>query len=396
MTPPAETRPSRASRTTRTTRTTRAGRTSSSAASSPAGGATGGARGDATGDAAEPNIHLVRGDDPSLTAQATRTLVDRLVGERDPALVVEEHGTAEELDVGAVVDACTTPPFLVDRRVVIVRDAGRLNAADAARLDDVIHAPLPEVHLVLVAGGGTMPQALVKAVSAAGGVVDAAAGRGRDRDLWVAQRIREGPVSLDAAAARRLEAHLGEDLGRLAGMLETLAASFGAGATISEDDLEPFLGEAGAVPPWELTDAIDAGDVAGALSSLRRMLTAGGRHPLAVMASIQTHFSNLLRLDGAQVSSVADAAALIGTRSDFVARKALARARDFGSERIAHAVTYLADADLDLKGRTALPGDVVLEILVARLARLTRSRPSATGTSRGGRSASSKPVGSRR
>ena len=43
--------------------------------------------------------------------------------------MVEEFGGpgAEQLDVGAVIDACTTPPFLVERRVVVVRDAGQLN-----------------------------------------------------------------------------------------------------------------------------------------------------------------------------------------------------------------------------------------------------------------------------
>lgn len=336
------------------------------------------------------HVHLVRGDDPALVAQATRVLVDRLAAGYDPSWVVEEHGTAEELDVGAVVDACTTPPLLVDRRVVVVRDVGRLHAPDAARFDEIVRAPLPDVHLVLVAGGGTIPQSLVKAVGAAGGIVETSAGRGRDRDRWVARQIHGGPVSLDAAAARRLEAHLGEDLGRLAGVLETLAASFGEGATVSERDLEPFLGEAGTVPPWELTDAIDEGDVATALRSLRRMLTAGGRHPLAVMASIEAHFSNLLRLDGAEVASAADAAALLGTRSEFVARKALARARALGSERIAQAVSYLAEADLDLKGRTALPGDLVVEILVARLGRLARTRSSGVTAAHGGPSGPSR------
>jgi hypothetical protein len=47
--------------------------------------------------------------------------------------VVEEHGGpgAPDLDVGIIIDALTTPPFITDRRVVVVRDAGRLVAADA-------------------------------------------------------------------------------------------------------------------------------------------------------------------------------------------------------------------------------------------------------------------------
>lgn len=317
--------------------------------------------------------YLVRGDDPILVAQAARRVVDELVGTRDPSLVVEEHGTGEELDAGAVVDACTTPPFLVDRRVVVVRDAGRLGTADAARIAEALAEPLPDVQLVLLAGGGTVPQALVKAVGSVGEVVDASAGRGRDRGRWVAERLRQAPVRLDPMAARRLEEHLGEDLGRLEGLLDVLAAGFGAGAHVSAEDVEPFLGEAGAVPPWDLTDAIDAADVPRALAVLHRMLSAGGRPPPVLLATLHNHFSAMLRLDGADVVSPEDAAALLGVKSAFVAKKALERARRLGSERIGQAVDLIAEADVDIKGRTALPGDVVLEILVARLARLPRT-----------------------
>jgi len=313
-------------------------------------------------------VHLVRGDDPALVAQAARALLERLVGDLDPSLVVEEHHAGDELDVAAVLDACTTPPFLVDRRVVVVRDAGRLAAGDAARIAEALADPLPSVHLVLVSGGGTIPPVLVKA--AGNGVVDASAGRGRDRGRWLAEQLRRSPVKLEAAAARRLEEHLGEDLGRLAGLLESLAAAYGEGATVGLAALEPFLGEAGAVPPWELTDAIDAGDVPGALRALRRLLGAGRAAPL-VVATLHGHFSNMLRLDGADVRSGEDAAALLGTRSPFVAKKALDRARLLGSERIGQAVTLVAAADLDVKGMTALPPELVLEILVARLCRLS-------------------------
>lgn len=327
-------------------------------------------------------VHLVRGEDPALVGQAARTLVDRLAGNLDPSLVVEEHGVGDELDVAAVVDACMTPPFLVDRRIVVVRDAGRLGATDAARLAEALENPLPSVHVVLVAGGGTVPAALVKLATAGGEVLDASAGRGRDRGRWVAEQLRHAPVKLDAGASRRLEEHLGEDLGRLAGLLESLAAAYGEGATVNLTALEPFLGEAGAVPPWELTDAIDAGEVADALRALHRLLAAGRAAPV-VVATLHSHFSNMLRLDGADVVSSDDAAALLGARSPFVAKKALDRARQLGSERIGQAVTLVADADLDVKGVTGLSPELVLEVLVARLARLSRTRGATPTVARG-------------
>jgi DNA polymerase-3 subunit delta len=284
--------------------------------------------------------------------------------------------------VGVVVDAFTTPPFLVDRRIVVVRDAGRLTAADATRLVAALAEPPASVHLVLVGGAGTVPASLVKAVQAAGTVVDASAGRGRDRSRWIGDHVRSGPVRLDAAAMRRLEDHLGEDLGRLAGLLESLAAAFGEGASLGVEEVTPFLGGAGAVPPWDLTDAVDAGDVGGALRALHRMLGPGGRAAPLIVSIIHTHFSNMLRLDGAEARSGEDAAAVLGARSAFVAKKALERSRQLGSDRIAQAIEWIADADLDVKGTTGLAPELVLEVLVARLARLSGRGRAGSGARR--------------
>ena len=73
--------------------------------------------------------------------------------------MVEEFGGpgVDQFDVGAVVDACMTPPFLVERRIVVVRDAGQLTAPDAKRLVAYLGDPLPTTVLVLVGGGGTVP-----------------------------------------------------------------------------------------------------------------------------------------------------------------------------------------------------------------------------------------------
>ncbi len=325
---------------------------------------------------AEPTVWLVRGDDPSLVAQAAHRLVQRLSEGSDPALVVEEHGGvgADELDVGAVIDACTTPPFFGDRRVVVVRDAGRLNAAAAGRLVGYLEDPVPTTRLVLVGGGGTVPAPLVKAISGRKGILDASPGTGRDRRAWMAEQVRGGPVDLSAGALARLTGHLGDDLGRLSGLLETLAAAYGEGASVGEAELEPFLGEAGGVPPWELTDAVDEGATAPALGALRRMLGPGGRGAPEVIGILARHYANMLRLDGAGADSAEAAAHLLGVRHPFAAKKALGQAQRLGSEAIGRAVLLVADADLDVKGQTALPSELVMEVLVARLSRLVRRR----------------------
>jgi DNA polymerase-3 subunit delta len=149
---------------------------------------------------------------------------------------------------------------------------------------------------------------------------------------------------------------------------------YGTGASVGVEELEPFLGAAGSVPPWELTDAINAGSSVEALAALHRMLGAGGRAAPEIVAILHRHFSSMLRLDGAEVAGEEDAARLLGVRSPFVAKKALAQVQRLGSERVGRAITLVADADLDVKGRTALPPELILEVLVARLSRLVPGR----------------------
>jgi DNA polymerase III subunit delta len=319
-------------------------------------------------------VYLVKGGDASLVAQAAHALTERLVDGGDPSLMIEEFGGpgVDQFDIGVVIDACTTPPFLVARRVVVVREAGQLTASDAKRLVAYLAEPLESTALVLVGGGGTVPQALTKAVSSAGEVVDTSVGTGKARSQWLADHLKGGPVRLDAPATARLSGHLGDDMGRLAGLLDTLAAAYGIGATVTLDDLEPFLGEAGSLAPWDLTDAIDAGDAAKALGVLHRMLTAGESHPLVVMSVLHRHYRQMLRLDGSGVTSSEQAAEVLGLRSPFPAKKALAQSRRLGTARIARAIQLLAEADLDVRGSTALSGELVLEVLVARLSRLVR------------------------
>jgi DNA polymerase-3 subunit delta len=343
-------------------------------------------------DRAPASAYLVRGDEPALVAQALTDLLAEVLDGRDPATAVEEHGAGGlDIEVDRVVDALTTPPFLVDRRVVVVRDAGRLLAVDGARIAACLDAPVEGVVLVLAAGGGSVPAALSGAVQKKGKLVDSDPGRGRARTQWIGEQLRAAPVRLDARAAARVGEHLGQDLGRLRSLVDSLAAAYGEGAAVDEEQLTPFLGEAGSVAPWDLTDAIDAGDAAGALDALTRLLGPGAVHPLAVMGILHRHVQAMLRLDGSSVTTPEEAAALLGTRSVFPARKALEQGRRLGAARIGRAVILLAEADLDLRGRTGLDDRTVLEVLVARLARL-----SAGGEDRGGRRGARAGAGRRR
>ncbi|MDA8379441.1 MAG: DNA polymerase III subunit delta [Actinomycetota bacterium] len=357
--------------------TRRSGASPSGAPSTPRGGGDASLRPDAP-------VYLVRGGDPPLVDQSLRSLVERLVGDDDPALVVEEHGanTGEDLDIDAVLDALATPAFLAARRIVVVRGAGRIDAQGARRIVEHLGEPATTV-LVLAAGSGTIPRPLVAKVDAVGAVVDAEAGTGGRRRQWLAERLSSAPVHLSADAASLVDKHLGGDLARLEGLVAILASAYGQGARLGAPEVAPFLGGAGEVAPWVLTDAVDKGETAAAVAFAARMVDAGGMHALQVIAILHRHFESMLRLDGLTIAGAQEAAEALGVRSAFVAGKALEQSRRLGSDRVAQAITLLARADLDCKGASALAPDVVIEVLVARLSQLVRSAPSSAARRRG-------------
>lgn len=331
-------------------------------------------------------IVFVKGDDESLVSQALRRRVDELVGDGDRSLMVEEVTEAHysddgEVEITPLVNAARTPPFLTERRVVIGRNLGLFTKADqVAPLVELLGDPLDTTDLVLVweKGGasnrlGAVPKKLRDAMKQAGVEEIDAAPKGRGRKSLLDERLGTAAVVLDASAKRAIADRLGDEVGRVEAILDVLHSAFGEGARLTAADVEPFLGSAAAVPPWELTDAIDGGDIGLALDKLHRLTEGGGWHPLQVLATLHTHYQRVLGLDGAPAADERSAAAHLGmTGSTFPARKALSLSKRLGTERLATVIGLLAQADLDVRGASGADETATLDVLVARLARLSR------------------------
>jgi DNA polymerase-3 subunit delta len=316
-------------------------------------------------------IHLLTGNDESLLRTAATSLIDELVGDGDRAMMVDEFD-GDEYELRAVVDAAQTPPFLTDKRVVVARGMGRFNADDLTGLLAYLENPLDSSDLVLLAGGGTLSPKLSPAVKKAGTVTATAVGnRASDRQDFVRDRVAEAGIRLDGPAQVLLVDWLGENVSQLDGVLTAVAAAYGPTQKLGRDEIEPFLGEAGGLPPWDLTDAIDKGDTRRALDVLGRMMRGGGRHPLQLMSTLHSHYAAIAKLDGTDAHSKNDAEQITGLKG-FRAAKTLDNYTRLGGDMTRRAVDLLAAADLDLRGDSDLDDELVMEVLVARLSKLRR------------------------
>jgi len=329
-----------------------------------------------------PSVAVV-GTDPTMVYDAVHNVVARALGDLDPSFALQDFTAKDVTASGAdpviskVMEALNTPAFLASRRVVVLRDAHLLVVEEVAQLLEWMASPAPDAFLVL-AVVATKSNKLVKA---AGEVVEVNVGsRAPDRISFVEEKLAEYRVSIDKSAAQRIVAKIGDDVARIDALARTLSSIYG-NAQLTYDHIEPYLGDAGDVPEWDLTDAIDSGDATKSITVARRMLDSKSRAGLQIVNILQRHYLHMARLEGSGVHSDADAAALLSIHK-YPAGKLLRVAQRLGPKRIATAVHWITRADMDLKGGVSYGGkdlgtdlDVteltVIEVLVARLARMS-------------------------
>jgi len=329
-----------------------------------------------------PSVCVV-GSDATMVYDAVHNVVASALGDLDPSFALQDF-TAKDVTLGSgestlprVMEALNTPPFLVERRVVVVRDAQLLVADEVQQLTEWMSSPAPGTVLI-VAVVGTKASRLAKSASE---VVEVNVGsRVADRVAFVKAKMDEYDVVIDHATAQLVAEKVGDDVARVDALARTLHSIYGS-APLGFARLEPYLGDAGDVPVWDLTDALDVGDATKAIVVARRMLESRRRAGLQIVSMLQRHYLNMARLEGSSARTKEEAATLLGVNA-FPAGKALAMAQRLGAQRLTTAVHWITEADLALKGGVSYGGkdldsdlDVteltVIEVLVARLARLS-------------------------
>jgi DNA polymerase-3 subunit delta len=346
--------------------------------------------------------YLVQGADPTLRDREAQRLIAELLGADDHSFALDDHtmvskrragaddtapepeaeddnggtgGATEMPAFAAIVNALQSPPFMTASRVVVVRETGGLNAEQGRWLAEWIADPLDGVHLVLVAGGGRTPAALDKAVKAHATVVGPAAEKTAD---VLTRELKDVHLRIAPAAASRVAEHFGDDAGRVPELVDLLQSAYGTDQVLDLETVESYLGELGTAGRFDLTNAIDRGDLGTALEILHRLLSATSSsqpkplHPMQVMSTLVFHYQRLLRLDDPSIVTKEQAATALGMKSAGGARFPLDAARRLGTDGLREAIGLLAQAELDLRGASGLDERTVMDVLVARLAALSR------------------------
>src|SRR6185295_7995500 len=139
---------------------------------------------------AAPAIHVVYGAEMLLKREAIQSIMDRVLGNAERSLALTEYdgGNAE---LAPVLDDLRTPPFLAERRLVIVRDADTFITRYRPELEDYADKPSPTGVLLLECKTFPSTTRLYKRVQAIGDVTKCEAVAARNIPGWLEQRGRD-------------------------------------------------------------------------------------------------------------------------------------------------------------------------------------------------------------
>ena len=303
--------------------------------------------------------YLIAGSDSPKVERA----VARLRARFEPD-AVELHN-AEALTGEDAVAACNAMGLFGGGSRLIVVDGVQLwKAADVKEIAAYLASPAPGTTLALVGGELRKDAPLAKAVTGHGTVLlwDVTA---RKIPQWVAEQFKMHGVRAEPEACRLLAELVGGDLHELASEIDKLA-TWAGGDPITEADVDVLVTPRAESPPWALTDAWGARDVAGVLRAAERMLDRTG-DPISrtlprLVGSLTKHVRNaraVQRLEEQGLSS-GEAASRLGMKP-YPAQKLYGQVRNFSPAELDDALVRLADLDHALKGGSRIATELELE-----------------------------------
>lgn len=317
-----------------------------------------------------PPLLLLHGPEPFLLDDALRELTRVLFPDPSVAALNRELLDARETGVDAIVRAALTLPFIAPTRLVAVKGVQALSVKGSEPLAEYAKAPNPSTCLLLLADGGLRADGrerkadhwLLKTIPA-NAVAEVRRLSGPPLVSWLRSRASANRIELSEEAAQLLVQCVGEDLGTLVGEVEK--ASLYASATNPRVDLpevKAVVGEHRLRSVFELTRALERGELGHALALLEWLLAAG-EEPLAILATLTRELRlTWLAKEWARQGQSAEQVARSLRRPRHAAQALLSRANALSPEALSRGLSRCWETERRLKSG-GLPSPEIAALL---------------------------------
>ncbi len=240
-----------------------------------------------------------------------------------------------------IVNACMRYPMFSERQVVLLKEAQQMK--DIEKLENYIANPLTSTIFVVSYKEKKVDgrSKLAKLLKDKGELLSTKKMYDNQLPEWISNLAASKGYSLSQKSLMLLVEHIGNDLSRINNEIEKLAVNLGTRKTITEDDIEKYIGVSKEYNVFELQDALAKKDLPRAI----RIISYFENNPKAapiqlVLPAIYNYFSKVFSLFGMPDKSE-NAVKPLFYNNIFAARQALDTLKNYGYEGIERTLLLL-------------------------------------------------------
>jgi DNA polymerase-3 subunit delta len=267
--------------------------------------------------------------------------------------------------VHSAIAAAEQLPMMSERRVVRIRDFGRLRESDEETLIRYLNNPAPSTVMIFIADDLDKRRKATKSLLDNCVVVDFPTLKDAEAKAWARTRLKELKTSADDAVLSEIIGLVGTDVQTLFSEIDKLASAVADTGRIVPEVVDELIGRSRELSNFELGDHLLANNRKRALETLHRLLDDGAE-PVMLIGLIAGNFHRLALAKSLLAKGGREEVFRNISLPPFKRDAYIANLQRNDAAKIAHGLQLTAAADLAIKTSQATPR-LQLELLVCEL-----------------------------
>lgn len=218
-----------------------------------------------------------------------------------------------------VINACRRYPMFSEKQVVVLKEAQQMR--DVEKLEAYVENPLASTVFVAAyknkkVDGRTR---FARALKEKGVLVSTKKIYDSQLPEWTQELIQSKGLAISPKGLALMVDHIGNDLTRIENEVEKISLNLGKKKTITEDDIEQFIGISKEFNVFELQSAIAKKDLAKAIRIIQYFEANPKAAPIQlILPSLYGYFSKVFMVFGAKSTDEKSVSAATGINPFFI------------------------------------------------------------------------------
>jgi len=218
-----------------------------------------------------------------------------------------------------IINACKRYPMFAERQVVLLKEAQQMR--DVEKLESYIDNPLSSTIFVVSYKDKKLDarKKFAKLVKEKGVLVSTKKMYDKELPQWTQELLQTKGLTITLKGLALLVDHIGNDLTRIENEIDKLSVNLGKRTSITEDDIEKYIGVSKDFNVFELQAALAAKDLSRSIRIIQYFEANPKAAPIQlVLPSLYSFFSKVFMVFGSGTQDERGIATAIGVNPFFM------------------------------------------------------------------------------